>query len=174
MKKLLLLLLVFCTTLSSAQTFNRPANPDKNIGLFGGPYLQLNVIDVLEFGVVGGVNMKDIFMVGPYYQVSVEGNQFYGLYTQINFTPKEYYFTIGGCLRTGLVNHKYLSLEPALTIQHNNQFDNIKFTHQIGFTGSMVSYNFGILFGNFGMKWWQNPGFSTGFEGSRENRMMNW
>jgi hypothetical protein len=159
MKRLLLLtLLCFGLSFTQAQTFNRPINPEQNIGVFGGPYLSFNAVDYVEYGALAGVNFKDMFLVGPYYQRSIKNNDFYGLYTQWNVNPKEYYFTLGFALRTGFVNGRFASLEPAMTMQSTVR-DNIRITHQIGLTGGLPSYNIGIIFGNFGMKWWKNPDF---------------
>jgi len=160
MKNLLIYLSIvfFSLNLFSQETFNQPTNPEKNVGLFGGPYLQLNTFNYLEFGLLGGINFKDVVMVGPYYQKSIFNDDFYGLYSQINLWPKEYYFTVGLACRVGFVNNKYLGFEPAMTIQHNNMNDRFKIIHQIGFSGGpLPSYNIGILFGNFGMKYWKKP-----------------
>lgn len=165
MKRLLITLLfgiIFNTT--QAQTFNRPVNPESNIGLYGGAYTQLNLVDYAEFGGMVGVNFKDIVMVGPFYQTSIYSNDYYGLYTQFNINPKQYYVTIGLATRIGLVNGKYIRVEPALTFQHNTLNDNMKFCHQLGITNGLPSYNFGVIFGNFGMKWWKNTGYFKSYD----------
>ena len=94
-------------------------------------------------------------MLGGFYQKSISNNDFYGIYTQANLDPREYYFTIGLALRTGFTSDGKFAIEPALTVQKAIG-DNIKIMHQVGITGSFVSYNIGIAFGNFGMKWWED------------------
>jgi len=131
--------------------------PAPNITGFGGPYMQLNLVDYAEVGAMGGVNFKDVFLLGGYYQHSIRNNNFCGVYTQFNVNPKHYYFHVGYYLKTGVVNGKYLSFEPGMSIQHNTADDRFKFTHAIGFVGGWVSYSFGVWFGNFNEKSWAKP-----------------
>jgi len=170
MKKLLFLLLISFSTLGFSQytetksytELENPYKPTPNFTLYGGGYAFVNFVEYAEFGVMGGVNMKDIFMVGPYYQYSIKGNHFYGLYTQVNITPKHYFATLGLALRTGYLHDSgKMSVEGGLTFQHNTLSDRIKFIHQLGFTAWMPHYGFGVLFGNFGPKQWRNPNWET-------------
>ncbi len=159
MKKILLSLSIMLCTLGgfTQNSIQRPINPDKNVGVFGGTYSQLNFVDHLEFGVITGVNFKDIAMVGPYYQKSIKGTDLYGIHAQVNVNPKAYYFTIGYSVKVGLVDHKFLYIEPGMTMQHNSNNDKFRFCHTIGYVGGWPSYSFGVIFGNFGEKWWRNP-----------------
>jgi len=138
-----------------AQEFNKPLNPVKDNGAFGGVYTSFNLLEYVEFGAVGGINLKDKLLLGGFYQKSIFNNDFYGIYTQANLNPREYYFTIGLALRTGFTSNGRFAIEPALTVQ-NTISDKIRIIHQVGITGTFISYNIGIAFGNFGMKWWED------------------
>ena len=156
MKKVLIaLILILGINNIQAQNYVKPLNPDKDNGFFGGVYTSLNLLDYVDFGGVAGVNLKDRFLLGGFYQKSISNNDFYGVYTQINLNPRQYYYTVGLALRTGLTNYGKVAIEPGVTIQSNIK-DNIKIIHQIGITGSFVSYNIGVAFGNFGIKWWED------------------
>ena len=162
MKKIVLLIALMATTLlSNAQVFGHPANPAPNFTICGGPYLNFNLVEYAEPGVMVGVNMKDIFMVGPFYQYGIKNNNhLYGMYTHINFFPKEYYISLGFGARWGTYDFNQLTVEPMMVIQVNGRnSDKWRHTHNIGFVGGWPSYTFGIVFGNFGEKWWNNPSY---------------
>lgn len=135
-----------------------PMKPTKNnVGGFVGPYVSVNLVDYVEYGVVGGINFKDFVLVGPYYQKSIKSNDYFGLYTQINVNPRTHYFNLGFSMKSGFVNGKYLSFEPGMSIQHNTMNDRFKFIHAITFVGGWPAYTFGVWIGNFHEKWWKNP-----------------
>jgi len=151
MIKIILLLSVIATLSVNAQQVK-----EKNIGGFAGLYTQVNFAEYLEFGALLGVNLKNRALVGLYYQKGLKGNSYSGLYTQVNFNPKCYYFNLGLALRAGLVNGKYLSLEPALTMQWNGKNDSYRIIHQLGITAGFPSYSIGFVFGKFRDKNWEN------------------
>ena len=161
MKKALLILGLFLASLTCSAQFteiSRPSNPAPNFTLCGGPYVSFNFAEFIEPGAGVYVNMKDIFMVGPFYQYGIRNdNHLYGMYTHINFFPKEYYISVGLGARWGTYNMKQLTVEPMMIIHHNTRNDRMRFTHNIGIVGGWPSYSFGVIFGNFGEKWWKHP-----------------
>lgn len=142
-------------------TINRPADPAPNFSLSAGPYISFNLVEFVEPGFGAYLNMKDIFMVGPFCQRGIRNsNTLVGMYTHVNFIPKEYYLTVGLGARWGTYDFKHLTVEPMFVIQHNNMSDRLRFTHNIGIVGGFPSYSFGVIVGNFGEKWWMHPSTS--------------
>lgn len=167
----LALMLVISSTFVSAQydikPLGRPSNPSPNISYFVGPQVSLNLVDYAAFGAMGGVSFKDIFLMGPFYQHSIRNTNYYGLYTQVNVNPKHYFFTIGFTCKAGLLENKYLSFEPGMAINHTTYNDKFKFSHNITFVGGWPAYSFGVWYGNFGEKWWKNPGKVSKYQNKR-------
>ena len=93
----------------------------KNINKKGGLIKMNEWVDYKQ--IKTQVSFKDIAMVGPYYQKSIKGTDLYGIHAQVNVNPKAYYFTIGYSVKVGLVDHKFLYIEPGMTMQHNSNND---------------------------------------------------
>lgn len=159
MKKLVLFLsLLFTIGLANAQielTYPNPPNPAPDVTLFGGPFTQISFAG-FEYGAVGGVSIKDYALIGGFTQFNLRGDNFTGIYLQGNVNPKYHWFHIGYSLKTGLVNGKYIALEPAMTVQHKFN-DRLKLGHAIGMVHGLPSYSITLMIGNFGKKWWRNP-----------------
>ena len=72
MKKIIVaLILILGINNIKAQEFNKPLNPIKDNGAFGGMYTSFNLLDYVEFGGVAGVNIKDRFLLGGFYQKQI-------------------------------------------------------------------------------------------------------
>jgi len=159
MKKLVLFLsLLFSIGFLNAQvelTYPNPPNAAPDITVFGGPTASLSIAG-FGYGALGGVSLKDIVLVGGFTQFNLRGDNFTGVYIQGNVNPKYHWFHIGYSLKTGLVNGKYVSLEPAMVVQ-NKLNDRFKLSHAIGMVHGLPSYSFTLMIGNFGQKWWRNP-----------------
>jgi hypothetical protein len=124
---------------------------------FVGPSFEVSFAQGFEYGAVGGVNFKNISNVAVFTQFDLNNNNFSGVFLQININPKDYYFTIGYSLKVGLINGQYISLEPAMEIQHTSLDDKRKFSHSLGFVSGLPSYTFRLWFGDFGQRFWKRP-----------------
>ena len=158
MKKFVLLLsLLFTIGFTNGQGLipANPPDPAPDLSLFGAPIAGASIYG-FNAGVMGGLNLKDIVMVGGFTQFDHSGTNVSGLYLQSNINPKMYWFHIGFSVKAGLVNGKYLTVEPALIAQ-NTLSNHIKLGHAIGIAGGAPSYQMSLIFGNFGKNWWKNP-----------------
>lgn len=176
MKKFLITIIIALMSMTSMAQLGkvpRPSHVNPNFTVCGGPYLSLNFVEFVEPGAGVYLNMKDIFMVGPFYQYGVRNNNhLFGMYTHINFFPREYYITVGLGARWGTYDFKKMTVEPMMVIQHNPpSSDRYRFTHNIGVVGGWPAYTFGVIFGNFGEKYWKAPKRGYMFE-KREFKSM--
>ncbi len=121
---------------------------------FGGPTGELTIVG-LEFGGLAALTWRDRFAIGAFSQWRLNGEAFYGGYTQFIINPEDQFFHIGFSAKIGSVNHKYIILQPAMEMQMTlNNYT--KLAIGIGFAYSFASLQVRWLFGNFRPKYWKS------------------
>ncbi len=130
---------------------------ENEVGLIGGMYYQISQAEAVEQGFLLGVNAKDKYYFGAIYQIGQKGHPFFGTSFTYSCTKRLPHITAGFNIKSAFIENKYLYVEPAVYIDWSVlDSDNFRALGSIGFIQKSFSFNIGLIYGNFGKKFWEN------------------